>query len=114
MKRFERGNHFFEVIDVLPVDDQVCGESDAVLADPRGQFHLVRVRARSGNPVRMAFARILKTELDMVKTRFHQLGQALAGESDSRGDQVGVETRLARALDQMARSGRASGSPPVR
>jgi len=60
----------------------------------------VRVGARSGNPVRRAFARILKAELDMVKTRFDKLGQTLARKPDSRGDQVGVQPRLARVCNQ--------------
>ena len=69
MQRFERGNHFLEMLDVVPVHDQVYGERDAMRANPSGQFELVRVRPRSGNPVGMAFARILKTELDMCRVR---------------------------------------------
>src|SRR5450631_2765150 len=107
MERFERGNHRLEVLDVLPVNDQIYRERDAtladlMLADPRGQFDFVSVRARSGNPVRGAFARILKAELDMVKASFHKLRQALARKPDSRGDQVRIQTRLARALDQLS------------
>src|SRR6202521_5422022 len=106
MERFERGNHAVEVLDVLPVHDQVYGECDATLADltfadPTGQFDLVRVGARSGDPVGWPFARILKAELDVVKARFHKLGQTLARKTDSGGDQVGVQTRLARTLDQL-------------
>jgi len=100
MERFERGNHFFEVLDVLPVNDQVCGESDTMRAYPPSQFELVRVRACPGNPVGIAFVRILKAELDMVKARVHQLRQPLARKPDSRGDQVRVQTRPARAFDQ--------------
>ena len=33
MERFERGNHFLEVFDVLPVNDEVYCECDATLAD---------------------------------------------------------------------------------
>src|ERR1700686_653795 len=106
MERFERGHHFLKMPDVLPVNDQVYRECDATLADltfadPTSEFDLVRVRACSGDPVCIAFARILKAELDMVKARFHKLGQALARKSDSRCDQVRVQTRLARALDQL-------------
>jgi len=78
MERFERGNHFLEVIDVLPMNNQVCGERDAMRADPRGQCDFVCVRACSSNPVSRAFTRILKAELDMVKAGFHKLGQTLA------------------------------------
>src|SRR5260221_7409669 len=115
MERFERCNHAIEVIDILRVDDQVYSESDAPLADltfadltfadPPSQFDFVRVGACSSNPVRWAFARILKAELDMVKAGFHKLGQTLVRKSDSRGDQVGVETRLARAFDQFGQIG---------
>src|ERR1700693_2998438 len=104
MERFECGNHALKVLDILAVDDQVYCECDAtladlmcvpmcvlMLADPAGQFDLVRVRARSGNPVRRAFARILKAELDMVKACFHKLGQTLARKPDSRSDQVRSE-----------------------
>ena len=61
MERFERGNHLFQVIDVLAMDDQVYREGDAVLANPRFanpccQLNLVRVRASTCDPVRVAFA----------------------------------------------------------
>jgi len=106
MEPFERGNHFFKVLDVLPMNNEIYSECDAALADltfadPPGQFDLVRVCACSGNPVRRAFARILKAELDMVKARFHKLGQTLARKPDSRRDQVRVQTRLACACDQL-------------
>src|ERR1700687_2200459 len=105
MERFERGHHFLKMPDVLPVNNQVYGERDATLADltftdPRSQFDLVRVRACSGDPVRRAFARILKAELDMVKSSFHKLAQTLARKSDAGCDQVGIQTRLARTYDQ--------------
>ena len=32
MEGFERGNHLFEVVDVLPVNDQVDSEGDAAYA----------------------------------------------------------------------------------
>ena len=112
MERFERDNHLFEVLDVLPVNHQVYSEGDAMLADlmfaglmfadPPGQFELVGVCARSGNPVRRAFARILKAELDMVEAGFHKLGQTLTRKPYSRCDQVRVQTRLACAVDQFA------------
>src|ERR1700686_3933010 len=107
MERFERGHHFLKMPDVLPVNDEVYSECDAtladlMLADPPGQFDLVRVRARSGNPVCVAFARILKAELDMVEACFHKLGQTLARKSDSRSDQVGVQMRLPRTLDEFS------------
>src|SRR5713226_10785652 len=97
MERFERGNHALEVLDVLPVNNEVYSECDATLAaltfaDPTGQFDLVRVGACSGNPVRRAFTRILKAELDVVKARFHKLGQTLARKSDAGGDQIRVKT----------------------
>src|SRR5208283_2981703 len=61
----------------------------------------------------MAFARILKAELDMVETCFYKLRQALAGKTDSRSDQVAVQARLARPRDHFgqvhARQGLASG-----
>src|ERR1700681_4538521 len=63
------------------------------------------MRACSGNPVRRAFARILKAELDMVKARFHKLAQTLARKPDSRGNQVRVQTRLPRTLDQFGQIG---------
>src|ERR1700692_3570376 len=100
MERFERGNHACEVLDIRPVNDQVYSECDATLADllcilpfadPLGQFELVRVRAGSGNPVRRALARILKTELDVIKPRFDKLAQTLARKPDSRSDQVRVQ-----------------------
>jgi hypothetical protein len=56
MQGFECKDHFFQVIDILPVHDQVDGEGQAMLANPRGQFKLVRVGARSGDPVGMALA----------------------------------------------------------
>ena len=83
MKRLERGDHLFEMIDVLAMDDEVGGEGDATLAglmfaNPSGQFDFVRVGARSGDPVRVAFGRILKAELNMVEARIHELRQPLA------------------------------------
>src|ERR1700681_1316441 len=110
MERFDRGNHAVEVLDVLPVHDQVYGECDATLADltfadPTGQFDLVRVGARSGDPVGWLFARILKAELDVVKARFHKLGQTLARKPDSRGDQVRIQTRLPCTLDEFGQIG---------
>ena len=53
----------------------------------------------------MAFARILKAELDVVEPRFHKLGQTLARKPDSRSDQVRVQTRLARPRDQFSQIG---------
>jgi len=120
----ERGNHRFEVIDILPMNDEIYGEGDGtamgadlmlaglmracrmlatlMFANPRCQFEFVRVGARSGNPIGVAFARILKTELDVVKTRFHQLRETLARQADSRGDQIRVEACAARAGDQLS------------
>ena len=56
MERFQRNHHFFEVVDVLPVNDEVSGERDAMFADPHRQLQLMRVRPRSGNPIGTAFA----------------------------------------------------------
>jgi len=88
MEGFERGNHLFEVVDILPVNDQVHSERDAafaslllanlLLANPCGQFELVRMGARSGNPVRWASTRILKAELDVVEAGLDELRQTLA------------------------------------
>src|SRR5260370_41827142 len=99
MERFERGNHAVEVLDVLPEHEQVYGECGATLADltfahPTGQFDLVRVGARSADPVGWPLARILKTELDVVKARFHTLGQTPARTPASSGDQLRLQTRL--------------------
>src|SRR5260370_24102230 len=110
MERIERGNHAVEVLDVLPVHDQVYGECDVTIADltfadPTGQFDLVRVGARSGDPVGWPFARVLKAELDVVKARFHKLGQTLARKPDSRGDQVRIQTRLPCTLDEFGQIG---------
>src|ERR1700687_4072962 len=110
MERFERGHHFLKMPDVLPVNNQVYREcnatlSDLTFADPPGQFELVGVRACSGNPVRRAFARILKAELDVVKARFHKLGQTLARKPDARSDQVRVQTRLPCTLDEFGQIG---------
>src|SRR5437660_10207844 len=118
MQRFERGHHFLKMPDVLPVNNQVHGECNATLADlmfdlmcvlmlvdPCSQFDLVCVGARSGNPVRRALARILKAELDMVEAGFDKLGQTLARKPDSRSDQVRVETRSARAFEQLGQIG---------
>src|SRR5437660_9038668 len=102
MKRFERGNHAVQVLDVLPVNNEVCRERDTMPADPTSQFDFVRVGARSGNPVRRAFTGILKAELDMVEPCFHKLAQTLARKPNSRSDQVRVQTRLARACDQFS------------
>src|SRR5260370_7498903 len=118
MERFERGNHAVEVLDVLPVHDQVYGECGATLADltfadPTGQFDLVRVGARSGDPVGWPLARILKTELDVVKARFHKLGQTLARKPDSRGDQVRIQTRLPCTLDEFSQIGPRQRLPPL-
>src|SRR6266446_4324398 len=106
MKRFERCNHAVEVIDVLPVNNQVYGECDAPLpdltpadltladltfADPTSQFDFMRVGARSGNPGRRAFAPPLKPELSVVEARFNKLAETLARKADSRSDQVSVQ-----------------------
>ncbi len=40
---FQERNHFFQVIEVLPVDHQVCSEGDAMPLDPASQLNLVRV-----------------------------------------------------------------------
>jgi len=65
----------------------------------------VRVGACPGNPVRRAFAGILKAELDVVKARFHKLAQTLPRKPDPGSDQVRVQTRPARASDQLGQIG---------
>src|SRR5271168_3033012 len=109
MKRFERRDNGFEVVDILAVDDQVRGEGDAMgmiltitdlkFSYPPGEFELVGMGAGAGNPVGMALGRILKTELDVVEARFDELRQTLARKADARGDEVGVEACLASTRD---------------
>src|SRR5271163_1093451 len=47
MKRFQRGDHLFEVINVLAVNNQIGSEGDAMFADPRGQLDFVGVGPRA-------------------------------------------------------------------
>ena len=105
MERFERGNHLFQVIDVLPVHDQVYGEGDAMLANPLREFEFVRVRARTGDPVRRTFFRILKAELNMVEAGVYQLLKPLTRQANAGGDQVGVEPGFARAGNHLRQIG---------
>ena len=96
MQLLKRGNHVFEMIDVLAMNDEIRGEGDAklaglMLANPSSQFNFVRMRARTRNPVRVAFGRILKTELDMIETRFHKLPQPVPRKPYARGDQIRIK-----------------------
>ncbi len=64
------------------------------------QFDLVRVRFRSGNPVRGFFPRILKADLDVVEPGIDQCLQPLFVETEARRDEIGVESGSARGGDQ--------------
>ena len=68
----DEGDHLFQMIEILPMHDQVHGEGDLVPADRAREFDLVRVRLRAGNPVGGFFARILKADLDVIESRVDQ------------------------------------------
>ena len=105
LKRFERGDHLFEMIDVLPVHDQVHGEGDAVPANQLRQFEFVRMHASAGDPVRRTFFGILKAELNVIEAGVHQLLKALARQADAGGDEIRVELCIARAGNHLREIG---------
>ncbi len=47
----DKSDHLTQMIDVLPVHDEIHGERDLVLADEARQFNLVCVGFGAGNPV---------------------------------------------------------------
>ena len=81
------------MIEILPVNDQIYGERDLVLADRAREFDLVRMRFRPRNPVGGFFSRILKADLDMIESSIYERFQPLLVESDSGCDEVGVKSR---------------------
>ncbi len=87
------------MIQILPVHDQVYRECNLVLPNRPRQFDLVRVCLSARDPVRRIFPRILKADLDVIKTRINQHLQSLLIESDARGDEIRIESRSARGRD---------------
>ena len=74
----QKRDRLFKMIEVLSMDYQVGGESDAVLTNPSRNLDLMCIRFGPRDPIRALLLRILKTQLDMVESRVHQPFQALA------------------------------------
>ena len=96
----DEGDHLFEMVEILAVDHQVYGERDFVAANRAREFDFVRVRFGAGNPVGGIFTRILEAELNVIETSGHQRRESLLIQSDSRGNQVGVESGCAGCGDE--------------
>ena len=77
-KPLQGRNHLLEMINILSMNNQVRGERNSMRANPGSQFNFVSMSPCPRNPVRGAFSRILKTELDMVKPSPDQLFQPFA------------------------------------
>ena len=101
----DEGDHLFQMIEVLPVHDQIYCERNLVPADRAREFDFVRVRLGSGNPVGSLFPRILEADLDVIEAGLDQGLQPLLVEADARGDEVGIKSRGARGGDQLCQIG---------
>ena len=64
----DEGNHLFQVVNVLPVDNKVYGEGNLELADDAGKLDFVGMRLRPRDPVGGVLARILKTDLYVIES----------------------------------------------
>ena len=86
-------NHLLEMIEILPMHDQIHRECNLCLSNGTRKFDLMRVRLRTRNPVRRFFARILKADLDVIESGANQRCQPLLIQSNARGDEIGVKPR---------------------
>jgi len=57
--------------------------------------------ARAGYPICAGFMGILETELDVIQASGDKFIPSPLGKSDSRRDQVGVESAIVSAADQL-------------
>jgi len=99
---FDERDHFFQMVEVLPVHDEIHGESDFVLANDARQFNLVRVDFGSGDPVCGVLAGILEAELNVIQTGGDQSLHSRLRQADAGGDQIGIESGGTRAGDKFS------------
>ena len=99
--------------------DEVQHHRIAVGLDCPGHFELLREGLfRAGQQVVDLLVAGLKADLDMVQPGFFEVADLLLGQTDARGDQVGIETQLARFANQLsqilAHQRFATGEPQLR
>ena len=89
--RFGDGEHFFQLIDVAAVDDEVEGDGDAVLLEPIENAEFLRVGFCAGDFVGGFFAGALEAELNVIEPGGYQRGEFCFIEREAGGDEVDVE-----------------------
>ncbi len=104
MELLDECDHLFEVVEILPVHDEIHSEGELSLvdaaADGAGEFDLVGVSLCAGDPVRRFFARVLKADLNVIQACGDERLKPLFIQSDAGGDEVGVEAGGLRGGDQ--------------
>ena len=91
-----------DVVDIVPVGDEVQHHRVAMRLDRTGHGQLVSESLfRAGQQVVHLLVGGLKADLDMVKPGLGELGNTRFSQADARGDQVGVITQITRGLDQL-------------
>src|SRR5882762_2525149 len=70
---FEEANGFVEVIEILPMNDQIDRERHTLLLNDSRKFDFPRMGLSSGDPVSAFFLGILEAKLNMVKTGTDEL-----------------------------------------
>ena len=108
-----------DFVDVVPMGDEVQHHRVAVGLDGPGHFELLREGFfRAGQQVVDLLVAGLEADLDMVQPGFFEVADLLLGQADARGDQVGIETQLARFANQLcqilAHQWLATGEPQLR
>src|SRR5882724_1309698 len=73
LQSFEEADGFVEVIEILPMNDQIDRERRALLLNDSRKFDFPRMGLSSGDPVSAFFLGILEAKLNMVKTGTDEL-----------------------------------------
>ena len=94
-------DHLLDVVQVLPMHDQIHGESNWELANLLGKDELIGMTSGACDPLRRLGSRILKTQLDMVEPSVNQLRQPRLGNSQAGSDEVGIKAGLPSACHQL-------------
>lgn len=99
--RFGDGEHFFKLINVAAVNDEVQGDGDTMLPEPLEDAEFLFVGTSSGDFVGDFFAGALEAELKMVETGFNQRGKFWLVEGQAGSDEVDVKAGGASGADEI-------------
>ncbi|MND94096.1 hypothetical protein D3C80_863020 [compost metagenome] len=91
-----------DLVDIVPMGDEVQHHRITVGLHRPGHFQFLREGLfRAGQQIVHLLVTGLETDLDVIETGLLEVADFLFGQADAGGDQVGIETQLARFNDQL-------------